>query len=140
VDDAIYWSQQELRGGLIVSVFGKSDGHFRAQITVYACGPDTRSSPAFNGIRWGLAYADDVEKLGTRNAPQSDVWPEFFDEAGNSLGNAIPLIGEFSAVMHIVFDNMVAVHFQRLTKGTKFFCMEGSRKVAEGFVTSLSVN
>ena len=42
--------------------------------------------------------------------------------------------------MHIVFDNMVEVHFQRLALGTKFFCMEGSRKVAEGIVTSLSRN
>jgi hypothetical protein len=123
-----------------LSVFGKSDGHFRAQITIYPCGPDTRSSPAFNGIRWAFAYADDVEKLGARKAPQSDVWPEFFDEAGNSLGSAVPLIGEYSAVMHIVFDHMVPVHLQRLTKGTKFFCMEGSRKVAEGVVTTLPVN
>lgn len=93
-----------------------------------------------NGIRWAFVYAEDVERLGAVLAPQSDVWPEFLNEAGASLPITVPLIGDFNAVMHIVFDNMVEVHFQRLALGTKFFCMEGSRKAAEGFVTSLSRN
>ncbi len=81
-----------------------------------------------------------VEEHGAGNAPQSDVWPEFLDDTGKSLTNEVPLIGEYSAIMHIVFDNMVDVHFQRLQEGTKFFCMEGARKIACGRVTSLSIS
>lgn len=121
-----------------MSVFGKSEGHFRAFIEVYPCGPDTRKRPAFNGIRWSFVYAEDLEQLG-KSAPHSDVWPEFLDEAGNSLMNDAPLIGEYNAIMHIVFENMVDVHFKRLREGTEFFCMEGARKVAKGHVTNLCV-
>lgn len=123
-----------------MSFFEKSEGHFRAFIEVYPCGPDTRKKPAFNGIRWAFAYAEDVNELGAGNALRSDVWPEFLDETGKSLANEVPLIGGYSAIMHIVFENMVDVHFQRLHEGTKFFCMEGARKVASGRVTDLSVS
>ena len=123
-----------------MSVFGKSEGHFRAVIEVFPCGSDTRKKPAFNGIRWAFSYAEDFDELGAHKAPQSDVWPEFLDEVGKSLAKEIPLIGQYNAIMHIVFENMVDVHFQRLNKGTKFFCMEGARRVAEGRVTDLSAN
>jgi len=122
-----------------MSVFGESEGHFRAIIEVYPCGSDTRKKPAFNGIRWAFAYAADMNELGAGTAPQSDVWPEFLDETGKSLANEVPLIGEYSAIMHIVSDHMVDVHFKRLEEGTKFFCMEGRRKVARGRVTGLSM-
>ncbi|MEM7661874.1 MAG: hypothetical protein AAF292_06465 [Pseudomonadota bacterium] len=123
-----------------MSVFGKSQGHFRAFIEVFPCGSKTRIKPAVNGIRWSFVYAEDVEGVGPEGASQNDIWPEFLDDAGASLAKDVPLIGEFNAIMHIVSASMVDAHFQRLKEGTEFYCMEGLRKVAKGHVTDLSVN
>lgn len=121
-----------------MGVFGKSDGHFRAKIEIYPCGPTTRNRPAHNGIRWAFAYADDIEQLGDEKAPRSDVWPDFLDETGKSLSREIHLIGDYDAIMHIVASHMVDVHLQRVEVGTEFYCMEGTRRVAKGRVTQLS--
>lgn len=72
-----------------------------------------------NGIRRAFVYAENVERLGAGLAPQRDIWPEFLDEAGALLPICVPLIGDFNAVMRMVFDNMVEVHFQRLAFGNQ---------------------
>jgi hypothetical protein len=119
-----------------VSIFGKSEGHFRASIVI---DPLARKRPAFNGIRWAFVYADDVEQLGAAEAPISDVWPEFLNVHGDSIPHGVPLIGQYNAVMHIIADHMVEVHFRRLELGTRFYCVEGRTRCAEGMVTSLDV-
>ncbi len=88
-----------------MSVFGKSQGHFKATIEIYPCGPETRKQPAFNSIRWSFVYAADIQRLGLENTPHSDVWPDFLDDTGTSLASEIPLVGDYNAIMHIVFDN-----------------------------------
>jgi hypothetical protein len=124
-----------------MSTFGKSRAHFLAKINIYPCGPEPtrRDKPAFNGIRWSFIYAEDYEKYAPNNPPISDVWPDFLDENGLAIVSGVPLIGSYTAKMHIIFDNMVEKHFERLKVGTKFYCTEGSMKTAEGVVTKLSV-
>ena len=121
-------------------IFRKSTGHFLAKIDIYPCGPesDRRDNPAYNGIRWGFSYAEDFNDSPTC-PPVSDVWPEFLDEGGMAIPNNVPLIGSYTARMHIIFDDMIEKHFKRLRIGTKFYCTEGSMKTAEGIVSKLSV-
>ncbi len=121
----------------------KSNGHFRATITIFPLGPKTRSTHPFNGIRWGFVYADEFDKLGldgnTYHGLYSDVFPEFMVTETEAMDADIPLQGTLFAIMHILAPNMIPVHFERLKIGTSFYCMEGSRPCAEGKVTKLSV-
>jgi len=118
-------------------VHREMENQFLAEITIFPPGPETREANAFNGIRWAFAYANDDYVNGIE-PERSDVWPEFLDHAGNALPKDVPLQGTLPARMHIIFPNMVSVHFNRLRVGTRFFCTEGARKVASGVVTSLS--
>lgn len=119
-----------------MSVFGKSEGHFAAEIEIYPCGPHTRTHPARNGIRWSFVYKTDVDELGSK-AAHSDVWPDFIDENQISLDSETELIGTLRANMHIVFSNMIEKHLSRLAVGTEFYCMEGGRRVANGRVIAM---
>jgi len=123
-----------------MSIFGQSKGHFLANIDIYACGPEKtkRNKPAFNGIRWAFAYADDVHS-NPDSFYVSDVWPEFLDSHGASIETGVPLIGSYAAKMHIVFPEMIEKHFQKLSVGTQFYCMEGYMKAAQGRVTKLNL-
>jgi len=112
------------------------DHNFEAEITIYPLGPETRTSHPLNGIRWAFAYADDLKNDGAL-IQISDVWPEFIDDGGETIARDVPLMGTLRARMHIVFPKMVKVHLKRLKVGTKFYCMEGARKCAEGIVTAL---
>lgn len=116
-----------------MAIFGASKGHFLAEITINTDGTK------FNGIRWAFVYATDFEKLGSAKAPQSDVWPEFLDDDGFPLRTDIPLKGVLFARMHIIFPQMVEIHFKRLKLGTRFYCMEGHDKMATGIVTQLHI-
>ena len=124
-----------------MTLFGNSLGHFKAIVDINPRGPkaDQRNSPPFNGIRWSFVYAEDIDSLGLEKAPHSDVWPDFLDQSGNSIETGIPLIGTYSAKMHIVFPHMIPKHLARLKIGTQFFCMEGHRQMAIGTVTHLNI-
>lgn len=109
---------------------------FEAIIHIY--GPDEggRRTPAFNGIRWDFAYADDLPA-----ATLYMIWPDFFAAEGQSLPTDKPLpVGiELSARMAIVVDEMRSdVHRGRIAPGVRFFCQEGGRQVAEGVVTRIT--
>lgn len=67
------------------------------------------------------------------------IWPEFIDDAGVSIRKGVPIEGRLRARMHIFVREAVELHRPRLAIGTKFYCVEGSRKVAEGVVTGLSL-
>lgn len=125
-----------------MSLFGTKLGHFKAVIEIYPCGPraDQRTKPPFNGIRWGFVYAEDIENLGLEKAPHSDVWPEFLDQSGDSIKTDVPFMGTYDAKMHIVFSHMVPKHLSRLKVGTKFYCMEGLKRMAVGKVTHLKID
>lgn len=111
-----------------------SNWHFEAEITIYPLGPTTRSHHPLNGIRWAFAYADDEMPDG---ATQSNVWPEFIDEAGETIPDDVPLHGTLKARMHIMFPNMVPEHLSRVYVGMRFYCKEASRRVAAGVITAI---
>jgi translation elongation factor EF-Tu-like GTPase len=109
---------------------------FEAVIRIYSAAEGGRRSPAFNGIRWDFAYAE-------QESPETlyMVWPDFLDEAGNSLPGDVPLpVGQgLPARMTIVVDELRdRVHRSRIASGVRFFCHEGGKRVAEGVVTRIT--
>jgi hypothetical protein len=110
---------------------------FEAVIRVHGPKEGGRRTPAFNGIRWDFAYADD----GPDPPSLYMIWPDFFAAGGQSLPTDQPLpVGvELSARMTVVMDEMRAeVHRGRIAPGVRFYCQEGSRRVAEGVVTRVT--
>ena len=110
---------------------------FEAIIRVYGPKEGGRRTPAFNGIRWDFAYADDASDPPNLYM----IWPDFFAADGRSLPTDQPLpIGvELMARMTVVMDEMRAeVHRARIVPGVRFFCHEGPRPVAEGVVTRIT--
>src|SRR5882762_3970790 len=97
---------------------------FEAVIRIFSPAEGGRVSPAFNGIRWAFAYAE--------NQPEGeiyDVFPDFFDQNGDSLPTDKPLpVGpELPARMVVLFDEMRdKLHRARIREGVRFYCQEGS--------------
>jgi hypothetical protein len=107
---------------------------FEALIRIFPPSEGGRHAPAFNGIRWDISYPDE-----TPNQLYM-VWPDFVDKEGESRSatEVLPVGAEIRAYMTVVADEMRAdVHRQRIRVGTKFFCNEGPRRVAEGSVTKI---
>jgi hypothetical protein len=109
---------------------------FEAVVRIYTPAESGRRLPAFNGIRWDFAYADDP--------PAKELFmihPDFIDENGDSLptDRPLPLSVELPARMVVVVDEMRAqVHRSRLREGTGFYLHEGGKRVAEGRVTRIT--
>lgn len=109
---------------------------FEAVIRIFAANEGGRTSSAFNGIRWAFAYAE--------NQPEGElyeIFPDFFDEEGNSLPTDRPLpVGrDLPARMVVLFDEMrEKVHRGRIREGVRFLCHEGPKRVAEGRVTRVT--
>jgi len=109
---------------------------FEALIRIYSHEEGGRAQPPGNGIRWRFAYADD---------PVGEIlyaiWPDFVDEAGNSLPSdaPLPINVELPARMTVVVRGTRAdMHRGRIVEGTRFYCHEHSRRVAEGRVTRVT--
>lgn len=109
------------------------EADFEARIRILTEVEGGRKTPPFNGIRWDFRYADD--------APGAEIfmiYPDFFDDEGESLPPDEQISGTRNARMHIVVKEMIPrVHQNRIGVGTKFYCVEGARAVAEGEVTKL---
>jgi hypothetical protein len=108
---------------------------FEAAVRIFSLEEGGRKSPAFNHIRWDFVYAD--------GAPGElyMIWPDFVDRNGKSLpaDKPLPLDVELSARMTVVVEEMRAkVHRARINVGTRFFCCDGPRRVAEGRVTKIT--
>lgn len=109
---------------------------FEATIRVYSAQEGGRKTPAYNGIRWDFAYADDSIEDGLYC-----IYPDFMDEQGDSLPaeTAIPIGIPLPARMTILNRELRAsLHQHRIAPGVKFFCHEGGRRVAEGVVTKIT--
>lgn len=62
-----------------------------------------------------------------------------FDNKGDAIPKDVPLKGTVRARMHIVSRELAnSLHRDRIHVGTKFFAMEGARKVANGTVTKIT--
>ena len=109
---------------------------FEAVIRIYTITEGGRQSPPFNGIRWDFAYAADP--------PAKDLFmihPDFYDEHGDSLptDTPLPLSVELPARMLVISHEMrEQIHRLRIREGVRFYCHEGSRRVAEGRVTRVT--
>jgi translation elongation factor EF-Tu-like GTPase len=109
---------------------------FEAVICILRSDEGGRKTPARNGIRWDFNYAEE--------APSENlymIWPDFVDENGISLRKDmnLPLGVGLRARMTIVVDEMRhRVHRARIKVGTRFYCCEGPRRVAEGQVTKIT--
>jgi hypothetical protein len=109
---------------------------FEATIRIYGPEEGGRTLPPGNGIRWDFAYAAD--------APAVELYmivPDFFREDGRSSPQDQPLtVGvELPARMMILADEMrEKLHRGRIAPGIRFYCHEGSRRVAEGTVTRIT--
>lgn len=109
---------------------------FEAVIRIFNTAEGGRASPAVNGIRWAFMYAE--------NQPEGelyDVFPDFYDENGDSLPTDKPLpVGrELPARMVVLFDEMREKrHRARIREGVRFYCCEGPKRVAEGKVTRIT--
>ena len=109
---------------------------FEATVRIYSAAEGGRRTPAFNGIRWDFAYAEDRPSDSLYM-----IWPDFFAGDGQSLPTDQPLpVGPaLSARMLVLMDEMQAeVHRGRIAPGVRFFCHEGGRRVAEGVVTRIT--
>ena len=106
---------------------------FQARIRIFTAAEGGRVKPTFNGIRWDFKYLDDVSNLYM-------IWPDFFDNEGNSfpVETHLPLNQWLNARMYIMVDEMrEKVHRLKIQEGVKFYCMEGSRRTAEGIVSKI---
>ena len=109
---------------------------FEAVIRIFPAAEGGRATAPFNGIRWDFAYE------GER--PEDSlymIWPDFHDEVGDSfpIDKPLPVGVELAARMHVLSDEMrCKVHRQRMREGLRFYCHEGSKRVAEGRVVRLT--
>jgi hypothetical protein len=109
---------------------------FEAKIRIFREDEGGRKSPAVNGIRWDLNYAEELPSVGLYM-----IHPDFLDEDGQSLhlDRALPVDKQLSARMYVIIDEMRSeVHRSRIKVGTQFYCCEGPRRVAEGEVTRIT--
>jgi heptaprenylglyceryl phosphate synthase len=66
------------------------------------------------------------------------VWSRFLDDKGDELPDGTPVPVSGKTHMFIISPKMRGeVHQKRIEKGTRFFMVEGSRKVANGKVISI---
>jgi hypothetical protein len=113
------------------------DDDFEVVIRIYTRAEGGRRTPPFNGIRWDFAYAED----GPDPPMLYMIWPDFVGPDGRSLPTDQPLpVGpELPARMHILSAEMrLDVHQLRVAPGVRFFCHEGSVRVAEGVITKIT--
>ena len=109
---------------------------FEAAIRIFREDEGGRKTSPFNGIRWDLNYAEEMPAVGLYM-----VWPIFFGDDGQPLAAdlALPVDRPLRARMYIVIDEIRAqTHRSRIKIGTRFFCCEGPRRVAEGEVTRIT--
>jgi translation elongation factor EF-Tu-like GTPase len=110
---------------------------FEAQIRIFTEAQGGRKTKPFNGIRWDFAYHGyDIQKDGIFM-----IWPDFHDTNNDSLpkDQPLPLDEILMARMTIVSDEMRDdIHKGRIEVGTRFYCHEGGKRVAEGLVTRVT--
>ena len=109
---------------------------FEAVIVIFSTEQGGRLTPACNGIRWDFGYGNDPA-----GSEIYMIHPDFFDDHGSSIPSSQPLtVGvELKARMTVGIDEMRArLHRSRIQVGTRFFCHEGSKRVAEGVVTRIT--
>ena len=110
-------------------------GYFVGNVTIFTHEQGGRRSPAFNGIRWDFALADDPSP-----APLFMIWPDFRDNFDRPFPPDAPLPTNalLPARFHLSLRHVCSIPISRLKIGTLFFCHEGAQRVASGVITDVS--
>jgi hypothetical protein len=91
-----------------------------------------RKTPPLQGYRCDFQYADD---------PKDQAWmiyPCFLDLRGRPFAPEVSVPAKVDAHFRILDPQLRATeHAKRLREGTRFFLVEGARRVADGIVTEL---
>lgn len=110
---------------------------FEATIRILRENEGGRHSAPFNGIRWDFAYeGDDISTTGIYM-----IYPDFINDQGESFptDQPLPIDVPLPARMTVLVDEMrQELHRDRIQAGTRFYCHEGAKRVAEGVVTKIT--
>jgi translation elongation factor EF-Tu-like GTPase len=109
---------------------------FEAEITIIPEAEGGRRAPTYNGVRWDFCYAEDDYRQGLWMIPA-----DFVDADGKSLPRELALLVGVPLLARMVVLNdelRESVHLPRIAAGVRFFCHEGSKRVACGMVTRVT--
>ncbi len=118
-----------------MSILSHYSNDFEAVIRIFSEEEGGRKASVCNGIRWDFAYASDDQFITLYM-----IYPDFYDQEGRSLpeDQSLPTGVDLPARMFVLVKEMRDLHRQRIRKGVRFYCHEGSRRVAEGVVTQIA--
>jgi translation elongation factor EF-Tu-like GTPase len=106
---------------------------FEAEIKILSAAEGGKRKPTFNGIRWDFIF------VGEGVSQQIHmIWPEFIDEKEEVIPVGILLEGTLKARMYVVDKEMRRTYRNLIHEGLEFFCVEGSKKVANGKVLKVT--
>jgi hypothetical protein len=117
-------------------LYEDSQDDFEARIRILTEDEGGRYMWTYNGIRWDFRYAFDPKKR-----TYWLLYPDFYDADGNSFPQGHPLpTGEwlYARMYHFGTSEGRRFHQEHVRPGTSFYCVEGSRIVAEGTVTRIT--
>jgi len=116
----------------------RDDDDFEATIRILGPEEGGRQTPAYNGIKWDFAYAED--RQGPQELNLFMIYPLFYDQQHQLYQEvALPIRVELNATMHILVEEMKeAVHRHRMKVGTRFHCHEGRSVAATGVITRIT--
>lgn len=117
------------RGAPYAEIFGRV-ADFRVTYRLFTTEEGGRKTPAYQGIRWDIRYAEETRPHNWM------VYPEFIDPDGFSIPNG-PFASAGRADMFILDPNLLDFHRQLIYPGTRGYFMEGSTRVGVWEVTEL---
>ncbi|QKG54567.1 hypothetical protein GKZ67_00070 [Hymenobacter sp. BRD67] len=101
--------------------FGR-EADFRVTYRLFTAEEGGRNTPAYQGIRWDIRYAEE-------DRPHTwMVYPEFIDPDGFPIPNG-PFAPIGRANMFVLNPDLRSVHRQLICPGTRGYFMEGSRRM-----------
>ena len=109
------------RNALYTDVFGRQPD-FRVTYRLYTIEEGGRFTPAYQGIRWDIRYAEGARPHNWM------VYPEFLDPDGIPIPNG-PFAPVGKANMFVMNATFLDFHQQHLRPGVQGYFMEGSRRV-----------
>ena len=105
---------------------------FAAALQFRASADGGRKTLPMQGYRCDLQYQDDPENQAWM------IYPCFLDQSGRPFAEGVSVPAQVNAHFRIIDSHLrVAEHARRLQVGTRFFLVEGARRVADGIVTKL---
>lgn len=105
---------------------------FAAAVRFRSAGDGGRNAPPLQGYRCDFSYEDDSDNQAWM------IYPCFLDQNGRPIAPGASVPATVDAHFRILDPELrAAEHARRLRVGTRFFLVEGVRRVADGTVTQL---